>query len=105
MTRKHLTKPYTRKTRAGSEVSIYYDPILAKVVTHGADRPQALQRMLAAIDRYVVAGVTTNLPFLRRLAGLPQVGVGFQGIGFSRAPRRAAWPRSGGVAAGGPAAI
>ncbi|KAK6009299.1 biotin carboxylase domain protein, partial [Ostertagia ostertagi] len=51
--------------REGSEISIYYDPLICKLVTHGADRQQALERMVEALDNYVIRGVTNNIPLLR----------------------------------------
>ncbi|KHJ97318.1 Carbamoyl-phosphate synthase L chain, ATP binding domain protein [Oesophagostomum dentatum] len=51
--------------REGSEISIYYDPLICKLVTHGKDRQQALDRMIDALDNYVIRGVTNNIPLLR----------------------------------------
>jgi len=51
--------------REGSEISIYYDPLICKLVTHGKDRNQALDRMKDALDQYVIRGVTNNIPLLR----------------------------------------
>ena len=48
----------------GAEVSPHYDPLLAKVVAHGADRTQAADRLLAALRSCAVAGVQTNLDML-----------------------------------------
>ena len=45
----------------------YYDSLLAKLVVHGADRPQALARMRSALSEYVVDGISTNLPLHERL--------------------------------------
>jgi acetyl/propionyl-CoA carboxylase alpha subunit len=50
-----------------SEVSTSYDPMIAKLVTHADDRDGAIAAMLEAIDGSMVAGLTTNLGFLRRL--------------------------------------
>lgn len=47
----------------GMEVPIYYDPMLAKLVVHGADRAEAIQKMKEAIQAYEVDGVATTLPF------------------------------------------
>lgn len=47
----------------GSEVSIYYDPMLAKLITYGKDRTEAIQNMLHAINEYTIEGVNTTLPF------------------------------------------
>lgn len=49
--------------REGSEVPVYYDSMLAKLITHGKDRPEAIQNMLIAIDAYIIEGVATTLPF------------------------------------------
>ncbi|KAF1748353.1 hypothetical protein GCK72_024820 [Caenorhabditis remanei] len=51
--------------REGSEISIYYDPLICKLVTHGDNREQALNRMQEALDNYVIRGVTHNIPLLR----------------------------------------
>lgn len=47
----------------GMEVPIYYDPMLAKLVVHGANRSEAIQKMKEAIAAYEVEGVATTLPF------------------------------------------
>lgn len=47
----------------GMEVPIYYDPMLAKLITYGKTREEAIQRMLQAIKDYEVSGVNTTLPF------------------------------------------
>ncbi len=49
----------------GMSVPIYYDPMLAKLVTYGANRAEAIQRMKEAIAQYEVEGVATTLPFGR----------------------------------------
>ncbi len=47
----------------GMEVPIYYDPMLAKLVVHGANREEAIQKLKEAIAAYEVEGVATTLPF------------------------------------------
>ena len=47
----------------GMEVPIYYDPMLSKLITHGKDREEAINRMIRAIEDYQVAGVETTLSF------------------------------------------
>ncbi|UJH92035.1 acetyl-CoA carboxylase biotin carboxylase subunit [Antarcticibacterium sp. 1MA-6-2] len=47
----------------GMEVPIYYDPMLAKLITYGANREEAIQLMLKAISSYEVEGISTTLPF------------------------------------------
>jgi 3-methylcrotonyl-CoA carboxylase alpha subunit len=49
---------------AGSDVSVYYDPMLAKLIVYGSDRVAAVARMDAALDDFVVDGVRTNIPLL-----------------------------------------
>ena len=51
----------------GSVVGPRFDPMLAKVIAHGVDRAEALDRLTAALDETVVLGLTTNLRFLRWL--------------------------------------
>ena len=51
----------------GGEVSMFYDPMIAKLITHGKDRSDAIARMRAALDQFVIRGVTSNLPFLSAL--------------------------------------
>uniref|UniRef100_A0A4W3HHW2 Propionyl-CoA carboxylase subunit alpha n=1 Tax=Callorhinchus milii TaxID=7868 RepID=A0A4W3HHW2_CALMI len=51
----------------GSEISIYYDPMISKLVTHGTNRAEALQRMEEALDNYVIRGVTHNIGLLREI--------------------------------------
>ncbi len=53
--------------RAGDVISPFYDPMIAKVITHGATRAAALQQMRAALDETQVAGTVTNLAFLGAL--------------------------------------
>ncbi len=47
------------------DLPIYYDPLIAKLIVHGATREQAIQRMLRAIEEYQISGVATTLPFCR----------------------------------------
>src|SRR5258707_15175348 len=51
--------------RAGDDITPYYDALLAKLIAWGADRPQALRRIGEALDGFEIAGVTTNLAFLK----------------------------------------
>ncbi len=53
--------------RQGDAISIYYDPMIAKLIAHGPTRPDALRLMSAALARYEVAGVQTNLDLLRAI--------------------------------------
>lgn len=47
----------------GMEIPIYYDPMIAKLVTYGGDRAEAIDRMVRAIDEYQITGITTTLGF------------------------------------------
>ena len=51
----------------GVEVSVHYDPLLAKLITTGRDRDEAIARMSAALDGFVVEGVKTAIPFHQRV--------------------------------------
>jgi acetyl/propionyl-CoA carboxylase alpha subunit len=51
----------------GMEVSLYYDPMIGKLITHGSSRGEAIDRMISAIDQYHIAGVRTTLPFCRQV--------------------------------------
>ena len=56
----------------GGEVSIFYDPMIAKVITYGSDRSQALSRMGDALDAYYIRGVSHNISFLNSLIAHPR---------------------------------
>jgi acetyl-CoA/propionyl-CoA carboxylase biotin carboxyl carrier protein len=62
--------------RAGTVVGSDYDPMLAKVITHAADRPSALRALDRALGDTAVLGVTTNIDFLRFLLDDPDVAAG-----------------------------
>jgi 3-methylcrotonyl-CoA carboxylase alpha subunit len=53
--------------REGDAISRYYDPMIAKLIAWGEDRPTALRRLKAALAEYRVAGVSTNIAFLQRV--------------------------------------
>ncbi len=50
-----------------SEVSIYYDPMIAKLAVWGRTRDEAIDRLRRALDEYQVSGITTTLPFFRQV--------------------------------------
>ncbi|KAJ2376405.1 hypothetical protein IW150_002006, partial [Coemansia sp. RSA 2607] len=60
----------------GSEISMYYDPMICKLSTHGATREQAIATMQHALDRYVIRGVTHNIPLLREVVSNGDFGAG-----------------------------
>ncbi|XP_072832596.1 propionyl-CoA carboxylase alpha chain, mitochondrial isoform X4 [Vicugna pacos] len=51
----------------GSDISIYYDPMISKLITYGSDRTEALKRMEDALDNYIIRGVTHNIALLREV--------------------------------------
>jgi acetyl-CoA carboxylase biotin carboxylase subunit len=55
----------------GYVVSPFYDSLLAKLITHGEDRREAIERMLEALESFSVSGVETTIPFLRFLLKQP----------------------------------
>ena len=60
----------------GGEISVHYDPMIAKLVTHGPSREAARLLMLQALDRYTIRGVRHNLNFLRSLLDHPRFAAG-----------------------------
>jgi acetyl/propionyl-CoA carboxylase alpha subunit len=56
----------------GSEVSLYYDPIVAKLISWGKNRHEAVQRMKRALREYRITGVVTTIPFHRRVMDNPK---------------------------------
>ncbi|MEZ5564971.1 MAG: acetyl/propionyl/methylcrotonyl-CoA carboxylase subunit alpha [Gammaproteobacteria bacterium] len=60
----------------GSEVSIFYDPMIAKLITSGSSRDQAIERMADALDAYYIRGVSHNIGFLNALVSHPRFKAG-----------------------------
>ena len=56
---------------AGDEISVYYDPMIAKLIVWGRDRLSALRRLRQALEQYEIVGVTTNVSFLAAIAAHP----------------------------------
>lgn len=52
-----------------TEISMYYDPLLAKIIAHGPDRSMAIHRMQRALQHTVVLGIPTNITLLQRVLG------------------------------------
>ena len=57
---------------AGGEVTVFYDPLISKLVAWGADRPQAVARMQRALREYDVRGIRTSLAFFRWMLRQPE---------------------------------
>ncbi len=53
--------------RQGDKVTFYYDPMIAKLIAHGADRDAAIEKLLGALGSFRIEGIATNIPFLRRV--------------------------------------
>ena len=60
----------------GTDVSVYYDPMLAKVIASGESRDVALARLAAALRDYPILGIRTNIPFLLRILDHPRFRAG-----------------------------
>ena len=56
----------------GGEISIYYDPMIAKLVTHAGDRITAIEAQANALDEFVIDGIRHNIPFLSSLMQHPR---------------------------------
>jgi 3-methylcrotonyl-CoA carboxylase alpha subunit len=87
-TLKHLALPAGEGVRvdagvcAGDAIPIHYDPMIAKIIAHGADREQARRRLARALHATEVAGVRTNLPLLRAIAAHPAFAAAELDTGF-----------------------
>jgi propionyl-CoA carboxylase alpha chain len=66
----------------GGEISIYYDPMIAKLVTHAPDRAKAIEAQSDALDAFVIDGIRHNIPFLAALMVHPRWRAGKLSTGF-----------------------
>lgn len=71
---------------SGCPVPVRYDPILAKLVVWGEDRPAAVQRMVRSLQDFVITGVRTNLPIFQRIMQDPDFLAGLYNTEFMRRP-------------------
>jgi acetyl-CoA carboxylase biotin carboxylase subunit len=62
---------YDSGVQTGSKISTYYDPLLAKIITHGPNRFEATAKMIKALSDLVVLGVTTNRDYLLKILSHP----------------------------------
>ena len=69
--------------QSGLDVSVFYDPMISKLIVHGEDRNEALQKLVDALKNYQIAGVPSNVDFLIKCAQHPVFGkAGFINTGF-----------------------
>jgi acetyl-CoA carboxylase biotin carboxylase subunit len=66
----------------GGEVSVFYDPLLAKLIVWGENREHAIARAVAALRRYIVLGIHTNIPFVTAILEHPDFKGGAVHTGF-----------------------
>jgi acetyl-CoA carboxylase biotin carboxylase subunit len=66
----------------GTEVTLYYDPLLAKLIVHAPDRAAAIARMKRALDELRIIGIETSAPFLARVMGEAEFRAGEIDIGY-----------------------
>src|SRR3954466_1964266 len=66
----------------GGEISIYYDPMIAKLVTHAAPRGEAIAAQSRALDAFAIEGIRHNIPFLSALMAHPRWREGRLSTGF-----------------------
>ena len=66
----------------GGEISIYYDPMIAKLVTHAGTRAEAIDAQAGALDAFVIDGIRHNIPFLSALMAHPRWRAGKLSTGF-----------------------
>jgi acetyl-CoA carboxylase biotin carboxylase subunit len=66
----------------GSDVTLYYDPLLTKITVYAKDRASAIKRLNIALSNYLVAGITTNLSFLKWIVNHKKYQTGDYDINF-----------------------
>ncbi|KAF8336845.1 carbamoyl-phosphate synthase L chain, ATP binding domain-containing protein [Cantharellus anzutake] len=78
--------------RQGSNIEVFYDPLISKLVAHGRNRTEALRVLGKALEEYHVVGLSTNIEFLRTLASNPNFIAGEVETGFIEKHRDALFP-------------
>lgn len=58
--------------RQGDEISVFYDPMIAKVIAHGTDRADALAKLHTALRDFNVVGVRTNISLIRKIIAMDE---------------------------------
>ncbi len=66
----------------GGEITVYYDPMIAKLITGGGDRAEAIRRMREALDAFYIRGLNHNIPFLAAIMRHPRFAEGRLSTGF-----------------------
>ncbi|CAI08233.1 Propionyl-CoA carboxylase, alpha subunit [Aromatoleum aromaticum EbN1] len=66
----------------GGEISMFYDSMIAKLITHGTNRDQAIERMRDALNAFVIRGISSNIPFQAALMQHPRFVSGHFNTGF-----------------------
>ncbi|TAH40779.1 MAG: acetyl-CoA carboxylase biotin carboxylase subunit [Betaproteobacteria bacterium] len=66
----------------GGEISMYYDSMIAKLIVHGHDRQNAIERMRHALNAFVIRGISSNIPFQAALLQHPRFCSGHFNTGF-----------------------
>jgi propionyl-CoA carboxylase alpha chain len=66
----------------GGEIPMHYDSMIAKLIVHGRDRAEAIQRMREALNAFVIRGISSNIGFQSALLGHPQFASGEFNTGF-----------------------
>ncbi|HBZ00639.1 MAG TPA: biotin carboxylase, partial [candidate division Zixibacteria bacterium] len=66
----------------GAEISVYYDPMIAKLITYGQNRAQAIDKMIRALSEYRIGGVTSNIDFHKQILAHPEFVAGHLSTDF-----------------------
>jgi propionyl-CoA carboxylase alpha chain len=66
----------------GGEISMHYDSMIAKLIVHGRDRAEAIQKMRDALNAFVIRGISSNIPFQAALLAHPRFAAGDFNTGF-----------------------
>jgi propionyl-CoA carboxylase alpha chain len=85
----------------GGEIPMFYDSMIAKLIVHGRDRAEAIAKMRAALDAFVIRGIASNIPFQAALLAHPKFVAGDFDTGFIAAN----WPKGFGGATPEPALV
>jgi propionyl-CoA carboxylase alpha chain len=85
----------------GGEIPMYYDSMIAKLIVHGKNRAEAIAKMRAALDAFVIRGIASNIPFQAALLAHPRFVAGDFDTGFIAAN----WPKGFGGASADPAEV